>query len=402
MGYLDKDRLPNQYFFYFIDKYEVADAYGKDQVITHNNKVEYTGKGKMWESKVTSYFLNIKKPIDLTPKNPLFISYENYVKQVKKNIRDKNWFKKYYEYQTGYRYGLELSKKELNKILEKTLGKDYLLNKDYTDRYDESFIESFKKDEKMTHTYSHFIEHKNRNYNSKFLYRFYIKMIEKKIDGLVFLEDTNWDGHFYGEMHKKYESGELKFDYHRWVEKPKVFACLESNQIKLADGTNTTFDGINPDIRFDDGGIVKIKSFKTSEGDFDIYDLDENHRGRADMFVVLKDKKGWVIRNVIIPKELQRKGIATKFYISMNKMSLNKTGKPLHSTQERKLSNGQIVHELSEDGIAFWDSLVSKGYANKISEKNYIFINDKEKFNDGGEVKTGLFAQIWEWFGIKF
>jgi hypothetical protein len=27
-----------------------------------------------------------------------------------------------------------------------------------------------------------------------------------------------------------------------------------SNQIKLADGTNTTFDGKNPDIRFDDGG----------------------------------------------------------------------------------------------------------------------------------------------------
>jgi len=31
----------------------------------------------------------------------------------------------------------------------------------------------------------------------------------------------------------------------------------QSNQIKLADGTNTTFDGGNPDIRFDDGGEVK-------------------------------------------------------------------------------------------------------------------------------------------------
>jgi DNA repair protein RadC len=31
------------------------------------------------------------------------------------------------------------------------------------------------------------------------------------------------------------------------------------NQIKLADGTNTTFDGNNPDIRFDDGGNVEKK-----------------------------------------------------------------------------------------------------------------------------------------------
>ena len=30
------------------------------------------------------------------------------------------------------------------------------------------------------------------------------------------------------------------------------------NQIKLADGTNTTFDSNNNDIRFDKGGEIKI------------------------------------------------------------------------------------------------------------------------------------------------
>ena len=34
------------------------------------------------------------------------------------------------------------------------------------------------------------------------------------------------------------------------------FVVLNSNQIKLADGTNTTFDGGNPDIRYADGGEV--------------------------------------------------------------------------------------------------------------------------------------------------
>jgi len=34
------------------------------------------------------------------------------------------------------------------------------------------------------------------------------------------------------------------------------FVAFEPNQIKLADGTNTTFDGNNPDIRFDGGGGI--------------------------------------------------------------------------------------------------------------------------------------------------
>jgi ADP-ribose pyrophosphatase YjhB (NUDIX family) len=33
-----------------------------------------------------------------------------------------------------------------------------------------------------------------------------------------------------------------------------IFVAFESNQIKLADGTNTTFDPKNPDIRYDEGG----------------------------------------------------------------------------------------------------------------------------------------------------
>lgn len=39
--------------------------------------------------------------------------------------------------------------------------------------------------------------------------------------------------------------------------------AFESNQIKLADGTNTTFDSNNSDIRFDDGGRIN-KDFKYS------------------------------------------------------------------------------------------------------------------------------------------
>lgn len=49
--------------------------------------------------------------------------------------------------------------------------------------------------------------------------------------------------------------GVKEFDY-------KQFVAFNSSQIKLADGTNTTFDGNNPDIRFKEGGLVQSDNFK--------------------------------------------------------------------------------------------------------------------------------------------
>jgi len=41
----------------------------------------------------------------------------------------------------------------------------------------------------------------------------------------------------------------------------KHFVAFEPNQIKLADGTNTTFDVNNPDIRYEEGGSTKSKFY---------------------------------------------------------------------------------------------------------------------------------------------
>lgn len=59
-----------------------------------------------------------------------------------------------------------------------------------------------------------------------------------------------------------------------------IFIVFESNQIKLADGTNTTFDGNNSDIRFKDGGSIDSEridcqkcdwSWKVADGGDDLY-----------------------------------------------------------------------------------------------------------------------------------
>jgi len=57
--------------------------------------------------------------------------------------------------------------------------------------------------------------------------------IFNKIDGIVFMEKSR--------------------NYLPYL----TYAVFESNQIKLADGTNTKFDSNNPDIRFEKGGINK-------------------------------------------------------------------------------------------------------------------------------------------------
>ena len=50
--------------------------------------------------------------------------------------------------------------------------------------------------------------------------------------------------------------------------------CFEPNQIKLADGSNTTFDSNNPDIRYEEGGEI----FKVTKG-IDIYNYFGEYRG---------------------------------------------------------------------------------------------------------------------------
>lgn len=46
------------------------------------------------------------------------------------------------------------------------------------------------------------------------------------------------------------------YEMSRTYSKYKVYVAFDSNQIKLADGSNTTFDSNNNDIRFDEGGGV--------------------------------------------------------------------------------------------------------------------------------------------------
>ena len=66
------------------------------------------------------------------------------------------------------------------------------------------------------------------------------------------------------------------FEYENKYEgKGKSYIVIQPNQIKLADGTNTTFDSNNPDIRFMAGGqikdLTKINNFNNIQKGVDYY-----------------------------------------------------------------------------------------------------------------------------------
>ena len=69
----------------------------------------------------------------------------------------------------------------------------------------------------------------------------------KKFDGVSYLETTHSFGHWTLNV-QKYS---------------KTFGVFEGENIKLADGTNTTFDANNPDIRFSKGGSIRKPKKRT-------------------------------------------------------------------------------------------------------------------------------------------
>ena len=119
--------------------------------------------------------------------------------------------------------------------------------------------------------------------------------------------------------------------------------------------------------------IKKQGSFTTDEGNFSVYDVKKDPRGRANMFTVFESKDGWVVRNVVIPEKLRRKKIATEMYKKLNDLSIKKTGNPLRSSPKRELTTGEKVIELSPDAIKLWDSFVRSGIAEKLDKKLYKF-----------------------------
>jgi hypothetical protein len=217
-------RKTNKFAFYFTDIKEVSDAYGRN----------LTDDDSEWIIK--EYFLNIRN---------IFKAF------TKKN-----------EYELIFKKLYDLANKTGNKIYAKdSLGEietNWRGNKiEWLDYY--RMRDDYKNENYFRPVYSYFSDWNKDDENQAF-WRVYLKDF-LGYDGLVFYE-TTWNMDF--DRNSDIASPRYGNEY------SKTYAVFESNQIKIADGTNTTFDSENDDIRFVKGG--EIDNFKDFYNELKIED----------------------------------------------------------------------------------------------------------------------------------
>jgi hypothetical protein len=166
------------------------------------------------------------------------------------------------------------------------------------------------------------------------------------------------------------------------------YVAIQSNQIKLADGTNTTFDGSNPDIRFDEGGEIELKldeeykKLMNDENNFPFNILNEKSEiiGRIEL-IYREDLGGYQIYSSKVKEK--GKGIGKKAYIKLRQI----LGKPIISDSSRTEDAENLWKSLERNNLSFFDEKIDK----------------YKMYKTGGSISnTNIIAQVWEWFGIRF
>ena len=204
-------RQTNKFGFYFTDNKKVAESYANNLTETDKEQV------------IQSYFLNIRKLANIFDKNYKYdndelgwdfneeLGYNQYIS--KEDISLKNILD-----------SLNLSVEDFKNyvlMLNRSLYNDINRHKDYL------FL--------LKHAFQYFVNW-NKDDNNEELWRKIL--FDLGYDGICFYEGTH-----------SYSSFKYSLTY----------ACFNSNQIKLADGTNINFDPEKEDVRFDQGGNFKNK-----------------------------------------------------------------------------------------------------------------------------------------------
>jgi GNAT superfamily N-acetyltransferase len=225
-------------YSFFAKNKEYAETYTDDEYSVSNPK--------MYEC-----FLNIRTPLDTSKNyefnNESFNLYYFLAKLIYKDVKEEKII-------LPQNYYLDNKKEELKEFIENqntkfgsvfwfVLRDDGSNYNDYLKGYNKEYAEKNKK--------------KKRGFLKNFLQFL-------NYDGVVQYENV------YGE--------EVKGNYKKIADKKKdyaslVFAVFNSNQIKLADGTNTTFDSENDDIRYADGGETESLIKNSKRGNTPARDL---------------------------------------------------------------------------------------------------------------------------------
>ena len=163
------------------------------------------------------------------------------------------------------------------------------------------------------------------------------------------------------------------------------YIVFEPEQIKLADGTNTTFDGSNPDIRFKKGGSVGVNNditYEIIDDEFGFLVLIKNNNEKIGEIFFEKDRdNSFTITDAVIDTKFKGNRIYPNAIIEI----LNR--KP-------NITINSVFR--SSDAEKSWDYLL-KNLPKNIQQKKQHFkdenttlyqisVNKNTKYDDGGSI----------------
>jgi hypothetical protein len=162
---------------------------------------------------------------------------------------------------------------------------------------------------------------------------------------------------------------------------------FEPNQIKLADGTNTTFDSNNPDIRFEDGGeITNYTEF------FDNLEIEDGsiYIGQkfGDVFPFLRRRgaRPNTYRNMV-----------NQYYGILDRLRKDNFSSPIQKKRDlNKLERKRYIEKKKYLAKFYLDGI---GTIVDFRASNYDDKNDDIDFEKGGELKKDIecYNCGWEW-----
>ena len=174
---------------------------------------------------------------------------------------------------------------------------------------------------------------------------------------------------------------EMGYDGYKFTDEYSI-VVFNSSQIKLADGTNTTFDGNNPDIRFDGGGSV---SNKYTDGGLTLQEVEI----RIDNFILWFEDNGWKQLNQEETIEVGLGGVDDYFWIE---------GYTFQSP------NKNVLVQFSRQARLMLDDVRAKKIWFRRREREPIIILDtllvKEKGKGEGSKTIKLITELSNKFGV--
>jgi hypothetical protein len=162
------------------------------------------------------------------------------------------------------------------------------------------------------------------------------------------------------------------------------FVVFEPTQIKLADGTNTTFNASSPDIRYDDGGEVEDLINK-GVVELKMYETTPEHAREYGIGSI----NPLYIQTICVNNDSRLKGIGKKVLAYIDEYA-RKNGNDVvfgHITQKAEFTKDERQNFFCDiDLIKNW--LYSNGYAiNNDNNDFHKVIQKNVRYNNGGEMK---------------